>query len=118
MGGVLFGEYHLDTRFSLGVKAGIFYAFDSAFTVEPMAFFRYYSINLGPGQLVLQAEAGAAMFWDGGMPGESDIQLDPYFSGGVTAAFRITFGRWHIEPYVRTGYPVLFGGGIGAGVSF
>jgi hypothetical protein len=61
-GGVLSGEYHLDTQFALGLKAGLFYAFDSAFTIEPMAFFRYYSIRLGPGQLFFQAEAGAALF--------------------------------------------------------
>jgi hypothetical protein len=82
-----------------------------------MAFFRYYSIRLGPGQLVFQAEAGAALFWDG-EPGDSDAQMAPYFSGGLEAGYRLVFGRWHIERYIRTGYPVLFGAGIGAGVSF
>jgi hypothetical protein len=117
-GGFVSGEYRLNTVFALGLKAGVFFAFDSALTIEPLAFLRYYSIHLGPGQFVFKAEAGAALFWDGGMPGDADVQMDPYLSGGLGAAYRIVFDRWYIEPYVRTGYPVILGGGIGAGVLF
>ncbi|MDR0638534.1 MAG: hypothetical protein LBG27_06495 [Spirochaetaceae bacterium] len=59
--------------------------------------------------LFLQAEAGAAVFID------ENNSLQPHFMASLVAGSRIAlsrFGSFYIEPYVRVGYPHMFGIGL------
>jgi hypothetical protein len=60
-------------------------------------------------QFFIQAEVGAAAFIDEGN------HLQPKFMVGLAAGSRIAlsrFGSFYVEPYIRMGYPYIFG--IGA----
>jgi hypothetical protein len=57
----------------------------------------------------LQAEGGAAAFID------EKNSLQPHFMGGIAAGSRIALdrvGSFYIEPYLRLGYPYIFGVGV------
>jgi hypothetical protein len=73
-----------------------------------------------------QVDAGPSFVIEGGKtwPREVNGRLHPLFTGGVRAGARIPLVSWtwggplYIEPYIRIGYPYLFGMGAAAGMSF
>jgi hypothetical protein len=59
--------------------------------------------------LFLQAEGGAAVFID------EKESFQPSIMAGIAAGSRIAlsrFGSFYIEPYLRVGYPHIFGIGV------
>jgi hypothetical protein len=110
LGSPLLGEYHIFPFLSAGLRIGAFT--DTAlFALEPQAFARWYWPYLGRFRLFVAGDLGMAVLVHEG---------DPYaaFAGGVSAGVRITTeNHWYVEPYVRGGYPVIFGAGLMVGYS-
>ena len=107
-GGLTFG-IDLNSRFALGLKTSFSHNLNTVGTLEPLAFFRY---KLPLGGLFLQAETGAAVYFEHG-------EAYPAFSGGLAAGWRFNLGKnWYLEPALRGGYPFIWGLGITAGYRF
>jgi hypothetical protein len=112
-----------DYRFGEMLSAGtsILFGFDEALTtMEFSGNIRYYFLRTEEGlikyynwmsifHLFLQVEGGGAMLI------YKDDTLRSYFMAGVVAGSRIAlsrFGSFYIEPYLRLGYPHIFGVGV------
>lgn len=110
-GGGLTSAMDLNEMFSVGVKISFSAALDTVNTLDTAALFRYY-LPLKFSGLFVQAELGGAFyFYDGGNY--------PAFLGGVTAGWRYNVAdHWYLEPFVRGGYPFIYGIGLSAGTSF
>jgi hypothetical protein len=110
-GGSLSGGVDLDNQFSLGLKAAFSSNMDTITALETAALFRYY-LPLKFSGLFAQAELGAVIFF------ENDSSY-PAFLGGAAFGWRFNFYKnWYIEPYVRGGYPFIWGAGVLAGLHF
>jgi len=109
-GGVLSFDLELNKHFLIGLNATFSHNFDTVFTLEPRVFFRYnlpFKIN----GFFVQAELGTAVFFE-------DSKAYPAFSGGLAAGWRFLFNeKFYIEPYIRGGYPFIWGIGLTAGMS-
>jgi len=109
-GGVFHAGMNFTQRISFGVKVGCFYDFESIIAVDPSVFFRYY-IPIIEG-LFVQAEAGSIIFFEDG-------ESYPAVLGGLAAGWHYNFGKkWYLEPFVRSGYPHLWGVGVVMGLRF
>ena len=99
----------LNRYFGLGMKTAISYDFDSLYNMEQSGLLRFY-LPLNKQGLFLQAEAGSSIFFE-------DNESHFYFLGGVTAGWRFVIKEsFYIEPYVRGGFPFIWGGGLNAGI--
>jgi hypothetical protein len=107
----LLGEFHVNSALSAGMRAGAYYDIDKLITIEPLLFIRVGHTFRKRVRLFVEGDLGAALFRYGG-----DFSHD--FSGGLNGGIRIILKNWYIEPYVRGGYPVLFGGGLLAGYTW
>jgi hypothetical protein len=80
--------------------------------IEPEIFARWYYLNLGlkGGGFFVQGDLGMSLFLE-----NTDSQVRGL--GGLTAGFRYPMleGDYFAEPYVRCGYPFIWGFGIRAG---
>ena len=108
-GGVLSLGADINKIFSAGLNMTFSHNFSTVFTLEPRAFFRYY-LPLGINGFFAQAELGTALFFEDG-------SAYPAFSGGLAAGWRCFVNeKFYIEPYVRGGYPFIWGIGFTAGM--
>ena len=97
-------------QFASGIRVIFSHDTESIFTFEPLAFFRYY-LPLGVPGFFVQAEMGVSVFLE-------DDKGYPAFSIGAAAGWRYKFSdMFYIEPYVRAGYPFIWGAGLTAGLS-
>jgi hypothetical protein len=111
IGGNLSLGVNLNDQFSLGIKTVFSYDTSAVSTLEPAAFFRYY-LPLKINGLFAQAELGASFFFEDG-------NNYPAFQGGLAFGWHYNlFKNWYIEPYVRLGYPFVWGAGFLAGFHF
>ena len=103
-GGVFYGSKDIDEKYTVGLKLGLFYDFESVTTVEPVAFLRYY-LPFETQGFFAQLDAGLVVYFeDGG--------TYPAFSGGVAFGRRFAIDeKWYFEPTIRAGYP--YGWGLG-----
>ena len=96
-------------QFASGIRVIFSHDTESIFTVEPLAFFRY-CLPLGIPGFFVQAEMGASVFIE-------DDKSYPAFSIGAAAGWRFKItDMFYIEPYVRAGYPFIWGAGLTAGL--
>ncbi len=117
-GGSLSFDYALLRWFELGAKVIASYAAfekeNSVFTVEPLADFRFY--------LVSPTGEPASGIFIGTLIGASVVAVDSNakgaFNAGVELGYKHGFDNLYIEPYLRGGYPYIFGFGFAAGVRF
>ena len=116
-GGIVF-DYSLTRRFSAGVKALASYdAFNtdqSIYSIETSFIAKLYVASPG-------GEPSSGLFVSGEIGPEFlmiDSKLKTVTSGGITLGFRIPSGSYYFEPYLRGGYPYLFGAGVSAGFRF
>ena len=116
-GGISF-DYSLTRKFSLGGKALVSYdAFEkdnTIYAIEPLGFVRWYVVSPSG-----EPSAGLFVEGQGGMElllVNSDFKTS--LSAGFSLGFRIPSGNFYFEPYIRGGYPYMFGAGIGAGFRF
>jgi hypothetical protein len=81
-------------------------------SISPGLFGRWYFYDLGfkGGGFFVQADLGATVALDAWVPWI-------FVLGGVTSGFRLPYleGDYYLEPYVRVGYPYLWGVGVKAG---
>jgi len=94
-------------QFSAGLKIIFSHNIGNIFTVEPLAFFRYY-LPLPIKGFFLQADIGAAVFIE-------ESKAYPAVSAGAAAGWRFKITEMFcMEPYIRGGYPFIWGVGVNA----
>jgi hypothetical protein len=88
--------------------------------IEPSLFARWYLpffdfLRVKSGGVFIQGDLGVST-----IIGFFDKNVTPRFLGGLTAGFRFPFknGDYYAEPFIKSGYPFLFGIGVKAGVRF
>jgi len=113
-GGIVFGG-SLDGK---GIGLRLLYVQDAEnfIFLETVAQIRLYlspkKDNTG---IFLQAEGGIVLF------SYEKFEITGYFSfvGGVSAGWRFMMNnQWYIEPFIRGGYPYIFGAGFSTGFKF
>jgi hypothetical protein len=110
-GGGLSAGLDINQQFSFGIKTAVSSSPDAITSLETAGFFRYY-LPFKFNGLFAQAELGAAILFEDG-------KNYPAFLGGAAFGWRYDFNKnWHIEPYVRCGYPFIWGAGFHAGYHF
>lgn len=119
-GGLSF-DYSFARRVSAGLRAFVSYDVQSArvdenaiVTFEPLATLRVY-VASPTGEpaagMFLEAQCGSAILF-------VNDETRSSVSAGGAVGFRAVKGNGYIEPFLRGGYPYLFGAGIQAGVRF
>ncbi len=111
-------DYNITRRFSVGAKVLLSYdAFEkqnTIYTIEPLCFLRWYMVSP-------TGEPSAGLFAEM-QCGEELLLINSdfftAFSGGLSFGFRIPTGSFYFEPFLRGGYPYMFGAGINAGFRF
>ncbi|MDR2618030.1 MAG: hypothetical protein LBC62_04085 [Treponema sp.] len=112
LGGTLSAGYGIIPNLAAGIKIGFSHNFDTVMTLEPEAFARWYLWEIKGMSLFAQAGVGASIFFE-------NSAVFPAFLGDLSAGIRIPFNQqWYVEPYLRAGYPFIWGAGIGAGYRF
>jgi hypothetical protein len=99
----------------IGVSLTISDDFSRYTVMEPELFGRWYFYHLGlkEGGLFVQGNLGVSisMLYSNATPG---------FLGGLRAGLRfpLHMGEYYFEPYIRAGYPFVWGGGVMMGCRF
>jgi hypothetical protein len=106
---IYFG-FNLEGKYKLGTIITISNNFGNFTVIEPTIFIRrYFYDNVFSGVFV-QGDVGAFLIFESG-------DLIPMLDVGARVGYRKFLGpSFHIDPYVRLGYP--FGFGIGAIMGF
>jgi len=110
-------DYAILKRLAVGVEANFTKEISSElsiFTIEPLSTVRYYLVSpsgeYGTG-VFGEVQAGCAL-----------ISVEDNFCVSVAAAvqlgYRFSLKRFYVEPYIRAGYPLIFGAGASFGVRF
>ncbi|MDR3114162.1 MAG: hypothetical protein LBU25_01420 [Treponema sp.] len=106
-------DKQLFTSFGLGFIFTMSTDFGTFTSMEPEVFGRWYFLAMGipGGGLFLQEDMGIRLTSD-------NFEFTPAFLGGVSLGFRYAFKYqdYYVEPYVRGGYPFVFGVGLRGGV--
>ena len=110
--------YNVTKKITAGINVILSYDFafkeKSIFSLEPLAFFRFYAVS-PTGEpcsgMFIQADVGAEIIFVGN-------DSNCVFDGGGAICYKKNFNSFYIEGYLRGGYPYIFGGGIGLGMSF
>lgn len=111
-------DYNLSRRFALGLKTlashDVFEKENTIFTVEGLGFFRWYAVSPSGepcSGLFVEGQGGADVLFI-----NSKIRI--VLSCGGAAGFRFVHGKFYAEPYLRLGYPYIFGSGTNIGFRF
>lgn len=111
-------DYNIFRRISLGAKVIVSYDVmekeNSILTIEPLGLVKWYVVSPF-------GEPSAGLFVEGECGPELlfvNSTLKACISGGLAMGFRFTISNIYFEPYLRGGYPYLFGAGINAGFRF
>ena len=116
-GGISF-DYSASRKVSLGAEVLVSYDAsvkdNTIYSVEPLAFLRGYLVSP-------TGEPSAGLFVEG--QGGAEIvllndEIKTSVSAGAALGFRMVYGSFYLEPYLRGGYPYMFGAGLGAGFRF
>jgi hypothetical protein len=101
--------------------------FEKFTAIEPEIFARYYlplnRVSLLKNKALFNIKDGG-FFIQGDLGVSVDIgfatNVSPRLLGGLTTGLRYLFydGDYYIEPFIKTGYPFLFGGGLRFGCKF
>jgi hypothetical protein len=118
-----------ESKFSFGFKAAWFFDMNNELdALEMNILLRYYFMDsaeaasspegassAGPW---LQLTGGPALFFD--REEKNSVPANwGRISAGVTFGWRFLFGKlFFAEPYIRAGYPYIFGAGVSGGVHF
>jgi len=102
----------LRTSFGAGLSFTGSNNFDGITVLEPSALFRWYFLNSYHRGLFAQVNAGGNIIL-----GESEYNAPIALVTDIRAGYRQPIAKnLYIEPYIRGGYPVLWGGGLIFGV--
>jgi hypothetical protein len=111
LGGMISTDYGIIPNLALGIKFGSSHNFDRIMTLEPEFFARWYFWNKKGLSFFTQAGIGASIIFEDAVP-------HPAVLGDLEVGLRIALQRWYVEPYLRGGYPFIWGAGICAGYRF
>jgi hypothetical protein len=111
LGGSVSVDYGITARIAAGVTAVFSGNFGDIFTAEPAVFFRWYALQIGGMPLFAQGDIGCSIITEG-------ADAMPAFLGAVRAGIRIPVKNFYVEPYVRFGFPFIWGIGALCGYSF
>lgn len=111
-------DYAFFKKISTGLKVTASYDFkekdNTVFTAEPIVAMRFYVIS-PTGEpvsgLFLEPQIGASLVF-------VNSELRGSFNIGSGIGFRMSLDNFYVEPFLRGGYPYLFGAGIAAGLRF
>jgi hypothetical protein len=116
LGRSLMVDFHYFKYIVTGVAVTISDDFDVFTAVEPEILARWYFYNpgLASGGFFVQGDLGMNF----AIEKKSDVS--PHFLGGISGGFRFPFhdGDYYAEPYLRTGYPFIWGFGVRMGCRF
>jgi len=108
-------DYNLPTAaapFAVGANVIVSSGFAGATVLETAASFRWYFLGSKHVGFFTQADLGAYLIFE-------DEKTHPLFLGGLRGGYRLPFGSmFYVDPYVRLGYPFVFGFGALAGIRF
>jgi hypothetical protein len=107
---------------SIGLQAAYFFnAEEIPDILELTCLFRLYLPDLKNGGAIsgpwLQVNGGSALYYAQGVADGNNGLGN--VSAGLSFGWRFLFGNYFFaEPYIRAGYPFLFGGGLAAGYHY
>ena len=102
------------TSFAAGVSFIGSHNFDGITVLEPNIMFRWYFLNPSYTGLFAQINLGGNIIM-----GETEYNAPIALVTDMRAGYRLPFARnFYVEPYVRGGYPVLWGAGLICGMRF
>jgi hypothetical protein len=108
LGGGFSAGLEINSEFSFGLKTAVSSNLDTITSLETAGLFRYYLPFKFSG-LFAQAELGSVIFFE-------NRGSYPAFLGSIAFGWRNDFIKnWYLEPYVRLGYPFVWGAGFLAG---
>lgn len=114
LGGGLITDYRFGPVFAAGVRLDAFYDGSALLSFENRLFVRWYFARPSFLEFFFQGDAGVLIAFRGSMFENGESRGSP--GGGLTLGLRIFLpDRWYLEPYIRGGFPFIFGGGIIAG---
>ena len=116
-GGISF-DYSILRKLSLGLKVTVSYDAlekeNSILSIEPLGFLRWYAVS-PTGEpsagLFIEAQGGPELLF-------INSNFKTSTSAGLELGFRIPLQSFYFEPYLRGGYPYIFGAGISTGFRF
>jgi hypothetical protein len=111
LGGTASADYGIIPNLAAGIRFGFSHNFDQIMTLEPELFVRWYFWELKGLFFFAQAGLGTAVIFE-------DKAAHPAVLGDIGVGLRIPLNRWYVEPYLRTGYPFIWGAGLSAGYRF
>jgi hypothetical protein len=111
--GILLYDFAFNSRFSLGAKLGFSYNGGALGTLETELLLRFYIPSWNSSGPFLQAEGGTSLIFQ-----RDDNHDNLYFSYlyGGALGWRLPLGPLYAEPFLRGGYPFLWGGGLIIGI--
>lgn len=116
-GGISF-DYAILRKLSIGVRVNVgsdvFEKENSIFTIEPVGIIRFFAVSPSGEPvtgLFVEGQMGATVL-------SVNSRTQSCFNCGVSLGFRQSFSNLYIEPFVRGGYPYIFGAGINIGFRF
>jgi len=108
-------DYNLPVNvapFAIGANVIVSSGFADATALEIAASFRWYFLGNGHTGFFTQADLGAYLVFE-------DKETHPFFLGGLRTGYRLPLGSmFYVDPYLRLGYPFVFGLGALAGIRF
>ena len=117
-GGCLSFDYAVLRWFELGAKVSASYAFfekeNSVFTIEPLGDLRFYLVS--PTGEPASGIFVASLIGASVVTVDSDVKYS--LNAGIELGFKHGWDNFYIEPYLRGGYPYIFGVGFAFGVRF
>jgi hypothetical protein len=111
LGTVVSADYEIIPNLTAGIKFGFSHNMAHIMILEPEIFVRWYFGDLKGLSFFTQAGMGTSIIFE-------DTVVKPAVLGDLAVGLRIPFNQWYVEPYLRTGYPFIWGAGISAGCRF
>jgi len=124
VGGSLAAAY--GSKVSIGIQAAWFFDMNNELDALELGFLlRYWLLGFPPSPEgtpskgpYLQLTAGPALFFDKAQDAAIPANWGT-MSAGLTFGWRFILGKlFFAEPYIRAGYPYIFGAGASAGIHF
>jgi hypothetical protein len=104
--------YDINNLMAVGFKVVMSENFGKTIVAEPELYYRVYVAKFLWGRVFAQLDLGASYIID-----DKDLYPEPLM--GVSAGVRFPFlGRFYAEPYLRFGYPFMWGLGATGGIRF
>jgi hypothetical protein len=104
--------YDINDLMAVGFKVTMSENFGKTIVAEPGLYYRLYVAKFLWGRVFAQLDLGASYIVD-------DKKLYPEPLMGVSAGVRFPFlGKFYAEPYLRFGYPYMWGLGVTGGIRF